>query len=289
VCTSVPEVIYTIPPSSPVYNTTYVRIYNSTPTAVVYGYTGGYNGEYVAANGALMFGAGMVTGALLANDNDAYWGFHPGFYSYGCAPVYHYGYGGYARGAAYYGPYGGAGHYGAYNPATGVYSRGGYAAGPYGAAGYRQAYNPWTNTYGEHAHGTTGYGSWGASTVSRGDRTVTAAHETGPAGVTRGAAESSSGQWAEGAHGARGTVAATSSGDLYAGHDGNVYKNTGSGWENYNNGNWNKMSEPTGSREEMQSNLNREAASRSAGNEMYSSRAAAREDFHGGGYRGGRR
>ena len=37
----------------------------------------------------------------------------------------------------------------------------------------------------------------------------------------------------------------TASGDMYAGHDGNVYKNTGSGWQKYDNGSWNTVSKPT--------------------------------------------
>jgi len=289
VSSSVPQVIYTIPPTSPVYNTTYVIVYDSTPTSVVYGYTGGYNGEYVAATGALMFGAGTLVGAALTSNDYAYWGYHPGFYSYGCAPMYHYGYGGYYRGAGYYGPYGGAGHYAAYNPATGVYSRGGYRAGAYGAAGYRQAYNPWTNTYGAHAGGVSGYGSWGASTVSRGSNSASAQHYTGPAGITRGGVETSSGNWAEGVHGERGSAAVTSGGDLYAGHDGNVYRNTGSGSESYNHGGWNNVStQPSANREAQ--NLNRESYSRNYGNQMSASREAARPEFHGGGgFRGGGR
>ncbi len=45
---------------------------------------------------------------------------------------------------------------------------------------------------------------------------------------------------------AHGTTAAgkTSSGDMYAAHDGNVYKNTGSGWQSYNNGSWNNVQKP---------------------------------------------
>ena len=59
VATMVPQVIYTIPPSSPMYNVTYVQIYESTPTTVVVGYTSGYNGAYVAA-GVVMLGVGMA-------------------------------------------------------------------------------------------------------------------------------------------------------------------------------------------------------------------------------------
>ena len=36
-------------------------------------------------------------------------------------------------------------------------------------------------------------------------------------------------------------VGKTSSGDMYVDHDGNIYKNTGSGWEKYGNGSWNPV------------------------------------------------
>jgi len=32
---------------------------------------------------------------------------------------------------------------------------------------------------------------------------------------------------------------------MYAGHDGNVYKNTGSGWQKYDNGSWNSVNTPS--------------------------------------------
>ena len=32
---------------------------------------------------------------------------------------------------------------------------------------------------------------------------------------------------------------------MYAGHDGNAYKNTGSGWEKYDNGSWNTVDKST--------------------------------------------
>lgn len=248
VCTAVPQVIYTIPPASPVYNVTYVQVYNASPTTVTVGYTSGYSGEYVAATGALMFGAGMLVGAALAENNCCWYSYSPCMYSYGCAAAYHYGYGSYYRGAACYGPYGGAGYHAGYNPATGVWSRGGYAYGPGGAASYHQAYNPWTNTYGAHAGATNGYQSWGASTVSRGDQWASAAHTTGPAGVSQGWAENSSGQWAHGYSTGPGgtTVAQTSSGNTYASHDGNVYKQSSSGqWQKYGSDGWSDVSRPS--------------------------------------------
>ena len=47
VATSVPPVIYAIPPSSPLSYVTYVQIYDVTPQSVVVGYTPGYMGTVV--------------------------------------------------------------------------------------------------------------------------------------------------------------------------------------------------------------------------------------------------
>ena len=44
---SVPAVIYTIPPSSPVYNVTYVIVSNPTPTTMQTSYSSGYLGVFV--------------------------------------------------------------------------------------------------------------------------------------------------------------------------------------------------------------------------------------------------
>jgi len=69
-CTSVPAAIYTIPPTHPTYNVTYVVVQSSTPTTVVYSQTSGYSGQYVAATGVLMFGMGVLVGAAIADDHD---------------------------------------------------------------------------------------------------------------------------------------------------------------------------------------------------------------------------
>lgn len=160
-CTSVPAAIYSIPPSNPCYNVTYVVVQSSTPTTVVYAQTAGYSGEYVAATGVLMFGAGMSVGAALA-DSHYYYPPYPSLYSYGCGATYHYGYGGYYYGGgAAYGPYGGAGYATAYNPATGTYSRSAYAYGPYGSASAHATYNPYTGGYSRSAQVNTAYGSAG--------------------------------------------------------------------------------------------------------------------------------
>ena len=53
-----------IPPSSPLYNLTYVQVYGSTPTVVYTGYTPGYTGAYVS-DGCIVYGTGygVFTGA----------------------------------------------------------------------------------------------------------------------------------------------------------------------------------------------------------------------------------
>jgi len=56
-CTSVPDVIYTIPSSCPVYNVTYVYVYDSTPTVVYVGYYPGYVGCY-SRHGVIVYGTG---------------------------------------------------------------------------------------------------------------------------------------------------------------------------------------------------------------------------------------
>jgi hypothetical protein len=57
VASSVPPVIYTIPPSSPMHYVTYVRIYDTTPDVVYEGYTSGYYGTCVSG-GTVVYGTG---------------------------------------------------------------------------------------------------------------------------------------------------------------------------------------------------------------------------------------
>lgn len=232
VCTSVPQDIYTIPSSSPVYNVTYCQVYGSTPTTVDVGYTGGYDGDYVAPNGVLVYGAG----ALAAAYADTHGYYYPGAVSYGCGALYNPAYGGYYRAAqsACYGPYGGAG-YGA------VYSSGAYVRPPYAPAGETygyaaRAYNPYAGSYGAHVAGESGYAAWGDTAAAYDGKWAAAGHETTAAG-TSAWAQTSSGAWAQAYHRqGGGTAVATSGGDIYAGPDGNVYKNTGGSWEKYTGG-----------------------------------------------------
>lgn len=57
VCAEVPDAIYSIPPSHPHYNVTYVTVYDVTPQTVVVGYTPGYTGSYYS-HGCVVYGTG---------------------------------------------------------------------------------------------------------------------------------------------------------------------------------------------------------------------------------------
>ena len=60
VAASVPQAIYTIPVSSSLYYVTYVRVYGATPDVVYVGYTPGYLGTVVAADGVVVYGTGYT-------------------------------------------------------------------------------------------------------------------------------------------------------------------------------------------------------------------------------------
>jgi hypothetical protein len=58
VAASVPAVIYSIPPSSPLHYVTYVQVYGSTPNTVYEGYTPGYFGTEIGDDGTVVYGTG---------------------------------------------------------------------------------------------------------------------------------------------------------------------------------------------------------------------------------------
>lgn len=243
VCDSVPAQLYDIPSTHPAHNVTYVTVESSTPDTVVVASTAGYSGQYIAG-GVVMFGAGVVTGALLANSDYWYCHYNSAYFSYGCGARYNYYNGGYYSGyKANYGPYGGGGAWSGYNPSTGVYSRGAYRYGPAASAGVREAYNPWTGNYGARAGASTPYGSWGRSVVSNGDDWARAGHRSGPRGSIGGIETSSGAGMVAGKsrYGSGAVVARDKDGDLYAARNGNVYKRDDSGeWSQRENNNWRK-------------------------------------------------
>jgi hypothetical protein len=237
---SVPQVIYTIPPSSPVYNVTYVTQATTSSGYVQSSYTAGYLGAFVM---------GTAVGAIVASGSGYYYRPYIGYPAYGY-PVYHpyptpYGaYGAYSStyyhtsSGAYgvssttYGAYGSTTHTASYNPYTGTSARTATTSTPYGKQSVGQAYNPYTGSYGATHQGSSPTAQWGQSYVSQGNKSATTQHYSSASGTTA-SAQGSQGGKAYGTSTAYGNTAAgkSSNGDMYAGHDGSVYKNTGSGWQ----------------------------------------------------------
>ena len=240
---TVPQVIYTIPPSSPVYNVTYVTQVPASDGYVTASYTAGYMGTFVA---------GATVGAIVASGTGYYYPpyIYGGFY-YPYASTYGYHTynpytGAYGYGGAAYGPYGSA-HWGtSYNPNTGTYARGATASTAYGSRSVGEAYNPYTGAYGADSPGLQRLWLVGTVGCSKNGDTAYTQHASNAYGSV-GTAQTSSGGKAAASSTAYGNTAVgkTSSGDMYAGHDGNVYKNTGSGWQKYDNGSWNDVQKPS--------------------------------------------
>jgi hypothetical protein len=233
-----PQVIV-IQPTNP--QVVYVPQYNP---AVVYGVpytTPGYSTAAVVATGMLAFGAGIAVGAAMSGGccgwSYSSWncGWHGGAVVYGGSAYYgnnawHGGY--YGSSASAYGPYGSAHAGTAYNPSTGTYARGGYTTTPYGANGAAQAYNPNTGAYGATHQESNAYGNAGQSVYSKNGQTTYTQHETTAQGSV-GTMQSTNGAKAAAGTNANGNYAAgeSANGTKYAEQNGNVYKNSGSGWQ----------------------------------------------------------
>jgi hypothetical protein len=297
IATSVPAVIYTIPPSSPVHYVTYVKIYEATPMVVYEGYTPGYLGVVVEPSGTIVYGTGYVYSPWIGT----VWYPAPVTYTVAAAPVYNPYVGftfGFALGlatAAWYTPY--YGYYGAYyHPAywggypccasasANVYGHWGsttysgtrswYAGG--GVAGttfsgtYDNArtgttgninagkqYNAWTGNYTRGYDRTANGAAGGSANVARAANTneYTGQRSTGSAvsGTTAGGSTyNRAGATTAGpegnAHVGGGSsynaqtgktndwATASVGNNHYADVNGNVYKNTGDGWQQHDSG-----------------------------------------------------
>lgn len=253
---SVPQVIYTIPPSSPVYNVTYVTQTTTSSGTVSSSYTAGYLGVFVM---------GAAVGAVIANGSGYYYppyvGYPPYGYPvyrpyptpYGGTPYYNTVTGAYGVAQTAYGPYGSATRTASYNPYTGTYAQSASVSNAYGSQSVGQAYNPYTGTYGATHQGSSPTAQWGQSTISNGNNSAYAQHYSTAQGSV-GSVQGSGGGKAVGASTAYGSTAVgkTSNGDIYAGHDGNVYKNTGSGWQKYDNGSWSNVNTQQGQQQAQQ-------------------------------------
>ncbi len=343
VATSVPAAIYSIPPSSPLYNVTYVRVYDATPTVVYVGYTPGYQGAIVY-NGVVVYGTGyyytpwigtvwygppVTYGFGIAIGYSPWTGWAYGF-GYGCGWGWGgvvvgvgWGWGGWGWGCAWGGWYGGwhGGWYGAvwgphgaavWGPgyarwSTGnVYHSWGTASGVSRAGGGYNAWtgNAWSGQQGAAYNSKTGnlaagqrgsvgnvytgnYATGGRGVVTNTNTGATVAARGGTVGNAYTGNSISAGQakvynpntgnttkiggvtTSSGGGAVRAgdtAVGKTSSGDYYATHDGNVYKNTGDGWQQKSDGGWSPVNDQAKTQQ-----LSKESSARTTGEQRYNS------------------
>jgi hypothetical protein len=308
VATSVPVSIYEIPPTSPLYYVTYVKVYGYTPTSVYVGYTPGYYGTVLSSDGVVVYGTGYVYPPFIGA---AAW--VPTPYTYGVGAAFSWsaaagwalGFGlGFGVGALspWWGPVGYWG-WGAVAPAWGWDRYGGVAAsnfyGHWGNAAYAGTRAAWANPYtgnigaasrGEFHNavtGTTGVAGRGANFNA-----YTGNYEAG----RRGAAYNpSTGVVAGGAHGVYGNAytgqahdvnrgfayrpstgngIAYNGNNVYADHDGNIYHaSPSSGWQQRVDGGW------QGASADMRSSLDNQSFARGLGGQRWG-------DFRSGGWGG---
>ena len=266
VASSVPSLIYTIPPDSPLYYVTFVRIYNVDDNIVVTGYTSGYSGVYVSGS-VVVYGTGYYYPYY-------YW---PRWY-WGRPPVWGYNRwynpntGRYVASRNYYGPNGRSVGYGWSNPSTGWAGRGYQASSP--------------------------YAQWGRNVATNGSTWVRTGHVTNARGtVVAGQSTNGNQGVASNRRGNGWTATAKYNDNRYVGNDGNVYRRDGDGWSKYDNGNWVPATGTAGDRERFRSiegglNSNHQARDRSANRDRsnrsnFSGSIRNRSQSSGGSIRGG--
>jgi hypothetical protein len=163
VATSVPAVIYMIPPTSPIHYVTYVYVYGYTPTVVYMGYTPGYMGVIIAPGGVVVYGTGYVYPPVVVGTT--YVSYPPTYgsgasFAMGAAVGFAFGYCAGHSTSCYYEP-----HYGCYSYAYPYhYSYAGYNVngcsqythwGTSVHSSYSYGYDPSSGTYSAHQSGST--------------------------------------------------------------------------------------------------------------------------------------
>jgi hypothetical protein len=222
VATSVPDVIYTIPPTSPLYHVTYVRIYGYTDDVVYVGYLPGYSGTYVYQT-TIVYGTGYYYPSWYWRryyPRYSTWGFHVRYnpwtgwsfgLSYSAGPfTFHIGGGGWYRGG-WWGP----GRYRGY--------RSGYRHGR--RAGYRAGYRAGQR----NARQRNMYNS------SRNQARTTA----------QSRAQSTAQRQARDQAG--GTAGGNRANNVYTDRQGDVHRRTEQGWEQRSGNSWQSERQQSGS------------------------------------------
>lgn len=180
VAVAVPQSIYKIPSSSPIYYVTYVRVYDSNDQFVTVGYTPGYQGTFVSADGTIVYGTGYAYNSYTSGTT-----WYPAPATYGFGAGYGYGYD--------------EGYYMGFSM--------GVMMSPWGWGTCC-----WGGYYPPPIHVTNIYTNWGKHTIVTGPGGGFNVNTIGDTKFAR-------------AHG---------SGEIYAGHDGQIYRrNPGGQWQQY--------------------------------------------------------
>ena len=299
VATSIPVDIYTIPASSPLHYVTYVRIYGYTPTSVYVGYTPGYSGTVLSTDGVVVYGTGYDYPAYVGS---SLW--VPSPYTYGVGAAFSWsaaagwalGFGlGLTAGALspWWGPVGLWG-WGAVAPAWGWGAYGGIASsnfyGHWGNAAFAGTHAAWANPYtGNIGAGTRGrfYNPvTGTSGVAARGGDVNAYTGNFAAGRAGASYNPTTGVVKGGAHGVYGNAytghaasvdrgfayrpstgngVAYNGNNIYADHNGNVYRSSlSSGWQQHVGSSWQGLSSS-----DLRSSLNDSSFSRDLGSQRW--------------------
>ena len=236
VAASVPAVIYTIPPSSPMHYVTYVYVFGATPLTVTVGYTPGYYGTVLAPTGVVVYGTGYVYPAVYVG---AVW--YPPPVTYGFGAGFFWGsVTGFAFGAAAGAIWGGAwGHWGGYASYTNVHINN------------FNSYNHWSSN---QVH-TNVQRDFNRQT----DRMTPQQRQQAQRDYNQRTGQRSSPQRSN----LQGRTA-TRPNDTFAGKDGNAYKRgSDGGWQQHGSGGWNKANFSGGG--ESAAGLDRQQQARSYG------------------------
>ncbi|MEH6651122.1 MAG: hypothetical protein V7707_13940 [Motiliproteus sp.] len=221
VATNIPAEIYTIPPESPLYYVTFVRIYSYTPEVVYTGYTQGYTNVYVY-QGTIVYGTG-------------YW--YPGWY-----------------GRYYYPRPSTWGYHVRYNPRWGWSFGLSYSNGPFtfsiGRGGWYRGGWWGPSRYRSYRQGSrTGYrAGYNADRRNSTQQNIYRSQRNQPR--TRNTVNQTQQR-------SQSRAASNRANNVYADRNGNVHRNTNNGWEQKTNQGWSKKTAISQSQTEQSSQKQR--------------------------------
>ena len=238
VATTIPAEIYKIPPESPLYNVTFVRVYSYTPEVVYVGYTQGYSHVYVY-HGTIVYGTGYWYGGWYGRyyyPRPRTWGFHVRYHPHG----------GWRFGMSYStGPF-------TFSIGRGSWYRGGWW-GPSRYRGYRHGYR--------HGHRSGYRAGYKAGKRSANSNNLYRSKTNQARTQNRSKSTSNSAKTNKASN-----ISSSRPNNVYADKQGNVYRNSGNSWQQHTSSGWDNQSNKTQHSAKQQGYQTRAVESNSAGN-----------------------